>query len=53
MKNNKKKINMKKKKTLSRSKVQSRPQKRKNKLTLAQYYELSQIEWVPFDSGAD
>ena len=52
--NNKKSATQKKK---SPTKKQSTPQmqskKRSNKLTRAQYDDLRQIEWVPFDPYAD
>ena len=52
--NNKKSATQKKKspaKKQSTSQMQSK--KRSNKLTRAQYDDLRQIEWVPFDPYAD
>ena len=44
-----------KKKTQPKKKAQSqtRPKKRHGKLKRAQYDDLRQIEWVPFDPYAD
>ena len=49
---NTKKISLEKKKTCRKKTVQQ-PKKRKTKLTRAQYDDLRQIEWVPFDPYAD
>jgi hypothetical protein len=52
--NNKKSATQKKKSpTKKQSTSQMQSKKRSNKLTRAQYDDLRQIEWVPFDPYAD
>ena len=52
--NNKKSAMQKKKSpTKKQSTSQMQSKKRSNKLTRAQYDDLRQIEWVPFDPYAD
>ena len=52
--NNKKSATQKKKSpTKKQSTSQMQSKKRSNKLTQAQYDDLRQIEWVPFDPYAD
>ena len=52
--NNKKSATQKKKSpTKEQSTSQMQSKKRSNKLTRAQYDDLRQIEWVPFDPYAD
>ena len=43
----------KKKKPTSKKKTQAQQKKRSTKLTRAQYDDLRQIEWIPFDPYAD
>ena len=51
--NNKPTQKKKNKKQVNRKNMQIQTAKRKNKLTRAQYEDLRQIEWVPFDPYAD
>ena len=41
------------KKPIAKKKTHAQPKKQSGKLTRAQYDDLRQIEWVPFDPYAD
>lgn len=51
--NSKKQANRQRKTTLQNKKTLTQAKKPRKKLTRAQYDDLRQIEWVPFDPFAD